>query len=150
MKKRHLSRSTGNLTAGMITGWAKVETSLISPFSIITTVPLPNYCKACKEYPSSKAFPSSSSGTNPYGNAIEILDDFQINSFGLLRKLEQRRIPYGTANRFCREVRYKLNEKSYYSIGFKNDAGRYNYATRIIKIAAAQKGLLRSKTEHQK
>ena len=56
-------------------------------------------------------------------NTIEILGDFMISSFALVNYLEQRRIPYDIANRFCREVRYKTNGKIYYSIGFKNDFG---------------------------
>ena len=74
-------------------------------------------------------------------NAIEILGDFMISSFALLNYLEQRRIPYDIANRFCREVRYKTTGKIYYSIGFKNDAGGYELRNPYFKNSSSPKGI---------
>lgn len=74
-------------------------------------------------------------------NTIEILGEFTISSFALLSYLEQRQIPYEIANRFCREVRYKLNGKIYYSIGFKNDAGGYELRNEYCKNSSTPKGI---------
>ncbi|HRP37960.1 MAG TPA: CHC2 zinc finger domain-containing protein [Candidatus Dojkabacteria bacterium] len=64
---------------------------------------------------------------------LNILQDYSIGSFALLRYLEQRRIPIDIADQFCREVRYELNNKIYYGIGFKNDSGGYEIRNPYFK-----------------
>jgi hypothetical protein len=45
------------------------------------------------------------------------------------------------ANRYCREVRYKINEKIYYGIGFKNDAGGFEIRNSFCKNSSSPKGI---------
>jgi hypothetical protein len=59
----------------------------------------------------------------------------------LLQYLEQRRIPINIADQFCREVRYKLNDKVYYGIGFKNDSGGYEIRNPIFKTSSSPKDI---------
>lgn len=72
---------------------------------------------------------------------ITILQDFNISSFALLKYLEQRKIPVDIAEQFCREVRYDLNGKIYYGIGFKNDAGGYEIRNPYFKASSSPKGI---------
>lgn len=72
---------------------------------------------------------------------INIQKNFSISSFALLRYLEQRRIPIDIADRFCREVRYELNDKMYYGIGFKNDSGGYEIRNPYFKASSSPKDI---------
>ena len=72
---------------------------------------------------------------------ITILRDFSIRSFSLLKYLELRKIPFKLANHFCREVRFVLNEKTYYSIGFRNDAGGYELSNSFLKLSSSPKDI---------
>lgn len=72
---------------------------------------------------------------------IKILDDFMLSSYSLLRYLEQRGIPIEIANKYCREVRYELNNKTYYGIGFKNDSGGFEIRNPYFKASSSPKGI---------
>jgi hypothetical protein len=72
---------------------------------------------------------------------INILNDFQLSSFYLLRYLEQRKIPFAIADQFCREVRFELNSKIYYGIGFKNDSGGFEIRSPYFKISSSPKDI---------
>ena len=75
------------------------------------------------------------------GKKLNILHDFSISSFALLRYLEQRRIPINVADQFCREIRYELNDKIYYGIGFKNDSGGYEIRNPYFKTSSSPKDI---------
>jgi len=72
---------------------------------------------------------------------LNILHEFSISSFALLRYLEQRRIPIDIADQFCREIRYELNDKIYYGIGFKNDSGGYEIRNPYFKTSSSPKDI---------
>jgi len=72
---------------------------------------------------------------------LNILQDYSISSFALLRYLEQRRIPIDIADQFCREVRYELNNKIYYGIGFKNDSRGYEIRNLYFKAGSSPKDI---------
>lgn len=72
---------------------------------------------------------------------ITILQDFIISSFSLIKYLEQRKIPVTIAWQYCKEVRYGLNDKIYYGIGFKNDAGGYEIRNQYFKTSSSPKGI---------
>ncbi|MEO7314930.1 MAG: toprim domain-containing protein [Ginsengibacter sp.] len=72
---------------------------------------------------------------------ISILKEEPICSFALLRYLKERRISIDIAAKFCREVRYGLNQKEYYGIGFKNDGGGYEIRTPYFKTSSSPKGI---------
>jgi hypothetical protein len=72
---------------------------------------------------------------------IEIVSERTISSFALERYLTQRRIPINVAKEYCKEVTYKLNDKEYYSIGFKNDAGGYELRNQYYKASSAPKDI---------
>ncbi len=72
---------------------------------------------------------------------LTVLGEFMLSSFGLLNYLQERRIPIDIANQFCREVRYELNNKVYYGIGFKNDSGGYEIRNRYFKGSTSAKNI---------
>lgn len=74
-------------------------------------------------------------------NQIKILGDFILSSTALLRYLQQRRIPVDIADRYCRQVRYELNGKVYYGIGFKNDLGGFEIRNPYFKASSSPKGI---------
>lgn len=72
---------------------------------------------------------------------IEIVGEKTISSLALERYLTQRRIPIDLAKEYCKEVSYKLNDKEYYSIGFKNDAGGYELRNQYYKASSSPKDI---------
>jgi DNA primase len=51
-------------------------------------------------------------------NKLTVLGDFILSSTHLINYLAKRKIPYSIADKYCKEVRYKMNDKMYYGIGF--------------------------------
>ena len=72
---------------------------------------------------------------------IKILEDGPLTSFALLNYLKQRQIPAEIAGKYCREVRYELNGKAYYGIGFKNDSGGYEIRNPYFKGSSSPKDI---------
>ncbi len=72
---------------------------------------------------------------------IKVLEDFILSSTALLRYLHQRNIPVDIADRYCREVRYELNGKVYYGIGFRNDLGGFEIRNPYFKASSSPKGI---------
>lgn len=72
---------------------------------------------------------------------IEIVNEKTISSIALERYLTRRRIPIDLAKEFCKEVIYKINDKQYYSIGFKNDAGGYELRNQYYKASSSPKDI---------
>jgi hypothetical protein len=76
-------------------------------------------------------------GTPEKQSKITVLQDTDLNSFALLRYLETRSIPAEMARQFCREVRYELDDKIYYRIGFKNDSGGFEIHNSYFKACSS-------------
>lgn len=83
-------------------------------------------------------------------SSIQVLGDFMISSVALLRYLEQRRIPFATADMFCRELRYVLNGKVQYAIGFKNDSGGYELRNPFFKGSSTPKAITTIRKDAEK
>lgn len=64
----------------------------------------------------------------------------EFDSFILLRYAESRRIPQHILRHYCNEVHYQMNDKNYFAIGFKNDAGGYALRNQVIKAASKPNG----------
>jgi len=87
---------------------------------------------------------------NPPESKIKVLGDYALTSHSLLRYLEQRCIPVETARRYCREVRYKLNGKTWYGIGFKNDLGGWEIRNPFFKACSSPKSATTFKNDSNK
>jgi hypothetical protein len=57
--------------------------------------------------------------------SIEILSAVSIRSLALIRYCQSRRIPALLADQYLKQVYYKNGYKTFYALGFKNDAGGY-------------------------
>jgi len=72
---------------------------------------------------------------------IQIVKVSEITSPALLKYLFQRAIRQDIALQFCREVRYRSGDKTYYAIGFKNDAGGYELRNPFFKSSSYPKAV---------
>ncbi len=65
----------------------------------------------------------------PAPPVIEILSVHYVSSPSLVHYYRFRRITDDIADQYLKEVRYKNGDKTYYALGFKNDAGGYELRT---------------------
>jgi len=75
------------------------------------------------------------------GPKLTVLGDFILSSPHLINYLAKRKIPYGIADKYCREVRYQMNDKVYYGIGFKTDSGSFEIRNPFLKSASSPKSI---------
>ena len=74
------------------------------------------------------------------GSAVKIVSlNEPITDANLLQYLEKRRIPVKTANAYCKQASYALNDKTYTALGFKNTAGGYELRSEYFKGSTAPK-----------
>ncbi|MBW7892601.1 MAG: toprim domain-containing protein [Chitinophagaceae bacterium] len=78
---------------------------------------------------------------NILDNRITVLNSFFITSYDLVQYLSARKIPEHIAERFCSQVRFRINDKVYYAIGFKNDSGGYELRNALLKLSSSPKGV---------
>lgn len=81
-------------------------------------------------------------------NKITVLGDFILSSSHLINYLAKRKIPYAVADKYCREVRYQMNGKVYYGIGFKTDSGSFEIRNPFLKSASSPKSITTFKNGH--
>lgn len=72
-------------------------------------------------------------------NAISILSAHSISSYPLQKYLHTRRINPAIADKYLKEVRYQIGDKTYYAFGFKNDAGGYELRNASFKGSSSPK-----------
>lgn len=72
---------------------------------------------------------------------LTVLGDFILSSPHLINYLAKRKIPYSIADKYCREVRYQMNDKVYYGIGFKTDSGSFEIRNLFLKSASSPKSI---------
>ena len=72
-------------------------------------------------------------------NQIKILSAFSVNSYPLMKYLRERKIPAVIATKYLSEVRYQIGDKSYYALGFKNNAGGYELRNQNFKGSSSPK-----------
>ncbi len=76
-----------------------------------------------------------------FESKIIILQEKALSSFSLLKYLHQRRLPMDLVERYCQEVRYELNGKEYFGIGFKNNSGGYEIRNPYFKASSSPKDI---------
>ncbi|MBW7892955.1 MAG: DNA primase, partial [Chitinophagaceae bacterium] len=74
-------------------------------------------------------------------NAITILSTHLISSYPLQKYLHSRRINRDIADKYLKEVQYKIGDKTYYALGFKNDAGGYELRNASFKGSSSPKDI---------
>ena len=76
-----------------------------------------------------------------YERKLEILSAQPLSNTYLLRYIVERGIPLCIANRFCSEIRYNNTNRTYYAIGFSNDAGGWEIRSPYFKGCIAPKAI---------
>jgi len=74
-------------------------------------------------------------------NKLEVIADYPLSSPALCIYLKERRIPKEIAYIYCREVRYLVNGKSYFGIGFRNDLGGWEIRNARFKSGSSPKAV---------
>ena len=72
---------------------------------------------------------------------LEIISVQSLTNPHLLRYIAERGISPNTANRFCSEIRYNNTNRTYYAIGFANDAGGWEIRSPYFKGCIAPKAI---------
>ncbi len=57
----------------------------------------------------------------------------------LCRYLNERKIPFEIAKKYCKEVEFELNGKQYFAIGFENKSGGFELRNRLFKGSSSPK-----------
>ena len=73
------------------------------------------------------------------GSVGLVLEVKEISSFPLIQYLETRKLPLEITNRYCKEIHYSLNDKSYYAIAFPNDEKGYEIRNKYVKMCLVKK-----------
>lgn len=71
----------------------------------------------------------------------EILKLKEISSFPLVQYLETRKLPLDIIKRYCKEIHYKLNQKTYYAIAFPNNENGYEIRNKYVKMCLIKKDI---------
>ena len=72
---------------------------------------------------------------------LEIISVQSLTNPYLLRYIAERGVPLSIANRFCSEIRYNNINRTYYGIGFANDAGGREIRSPYFKGCIAPKAI---------
>lgn len=72
-------------------------------------------------------------------NPIKILSVQEISSYSLINYLRSRRIEKDIADKYLKEVHFKIGDKTYFALGFRNNAGGYEFRNEYFKISNSPK-----------
>ncbi|WP_139419271.1 toprim domain-containing protein [Chryseobacterium mulctrae] len=75
---------------------------------------------------------------NPSKN-YKIIEIKNVQHPGLLEYLNERKV--GNHTQFLHEIHYRMNDKNYFGIGFKNDSGGYEIRNKYSKICLGKKDI---------
>lgn len=71
--------------------------------------------------------------------ALRILSDAPFRNAALIGYLQSRGIDPATASAYCREVRYAVGGKTFFAVGFRNDAGGWELRSERFKGGSTPK-----------
>jgi len=74
-------------------------------------------------------------------NRIVVLNEAPLRSNTLQKYLHERMIPLSVAKQHCCELSYKVNDRPFYAIGFKNDSGGFEIRSPIGKYSSSPKDI---------
>ena len=75
---------------------------------------------------------------------LKIISEQSLTNPYLLRYIAEREISLSIANRFCSEIRYNNANRTYYAIGFANDAGGWEIRSHYFKGCIVPKAITTS------
>ena len=76
--------------------------------------------------------------------------DKTISSLVLIRYLHKRNIPLSLAEKYCREIIFRLYDKTHVALGFKNDSGGYELRNEFFKGSNSPKDITTFKNKSKK
>ena len=82
-------------------------------------------------------------------NGIAMVEDKPLEHPRLLEYLKRRKINPEIAKKHCREIYYRIGERTYYAIGFANDTGGYELRNPSFKGCIAPKDITRIRQENK-
>lgn len=71
--------------------------------------------------------------------ALRILSDAPLHNAALVAYLQSRTIDPATASAYCREVRYAVERREFFAVGFRNDAGGWELRSERFKGGSSPK-----------
>ena len=83
-------------------------------------------------------------------NEYEIVKVKEISSYPLIQYLEERKLPLKIVKRYCKEIHYKLNQKTYYAIAFPNNENGYEIRNKYVKMCLIKKDISLIKNNQNK
>jgi hypothetical protein len=94
--------------------------------------------------------PGTNKGKSSGSGKIEILKTYSLASKELIHYLQKRCIPFGVANRNCKEVEFLLYGKRHIVIGFSNNSGGFELRNEHFKGSSSPKAVtyIDNKKEH--
>ena len=72
-------------------------------------------------------------------NPIEIIEEKEIEHLALQNYLTSRKISTKTARKLCKEVHYKIGDRTYFAIGLRNRSGGWELRNRYWKGSTSPK-----------
>ena len=81
------------------------------------------------------------SSTEKPENKLVVVSVKDITNTDLINYLDSRRIDLELANRFCKEIEFRIGPKSYKAIGFPNQSGAYELRNRWFKGSSSPKDI---------
>jgi hypothetical protein len=94
-----------------------------------------------QSFSSHRDTPIASRHTEPEKSSIEIVSVGELKHPALVEYLTDRGIDISTAQKYCREVRYRISDREYLAIGFRNDAGGWELRNRSFKGSSSPKNI---------
>lgn len=137
MKAHHPSKSIQSATSGTTSARANME--------IVRTLEHCTMNKAIELLTGSKQILhqdfSFGGERKTSKHKLEIISVQSLTNPYLLRYIAERGIPLSIANRCCSEIRYNNTNRTYYVIGFANDAGGWEIRSPYFKGCIAPKAI---------
>ena len=85
--------------------------------------------------------PAASQRTKPGTSCIEIVSVGELAHPALVEYLHGRSIELAAARKYCNEVRYRVDGRDFFAIGFHNDAGGWELRNRSFKGSSTPKNI---------
>jgi len=79
--------------------------------------------------------------------SYEIIEIKNVQHPALLEYLKERKV--GNQTQFLQEIHYRMNDKNYFGIGFKNDSGGYEIRNKYSKICLVKKDVSTIKNDSE-
>jgi DNA primase len=98
-------------------------------------------CVGSLSFSSHRDTPVSARQTEPEKPRIEIVSVEELRHPALVEYLTNRGVDPAAARKYCNEIRYRIGDREYFAIGFRNDAGGWELRNRNFKGSSTPKNI---------